>query len=118
MVDNNVQSIKSLDSIEFNGIKANSLPHSIEAEEALLGSILLDNEIYNKIIFDLFSLVKNGKKYANQCSYRHVTRSISLNVLATMKTCVKLQIIISESCDVTFQVTFVTIIMQWGFNMK
>ncbi len=53
MVDNNVQSIKSLDSIEFNGIKANSLPHSIEAEEALLGSILLDNEIYNKIIFDL-----------------------------------------------------------------
>jgi len=53
MVDNNVQSIKSIDSIEFNGIKMNSLPHSIEAEEALLGSILLDNEIYNKIIYDL-----------------------------------------------------------------
>ncbi len=46
------QSINKInsDSVEYKGI---NMPHSLEAEEALLGSILVDNEVYNRIIYDI-----------------------------------------------------------------
>ena len=47
---NNIQNLNSSNNRDQN---INSLPHSIEAEEALLGSILVDNEIYNRITYDL-----------------------------------------------------------------
>ncbi len=47
---NNIQNINSSNNEKQN---INSLPHSIEAEEALLGSILVDNEIYNRITYEL-----------------------------------------------------------------
>tara|TARA_B100000686_G_scaffold354892_1_gene468012 strand:+ start:2374 stop:3873 length:1500 start_codon:yes stop_codon:yes gene_type:complete len=53
MVDNKIQSINSIEDIDLNDFKTSSLPHSIEAEEALLGAILTDNEVYNRILFDL-----------------------------------------------------------------
>jgi replicative DNA helicase len=49
---NNIQDIQNNNSKDLD-INSNSLPHSIEAEEALLGSILVDNEVYNRITFDL-----------------------------------------------------------------
>ena len=45
---NNIQDISS-----NNNATSNTLPHSVEAEEALLGSILIDNEVYNRITFDI-----------------------------------------------------------------
>ena len=51
MLNNNIQDINSAST--SNNMISNSLPHSIEAEEALLGSILIDNEVYNRILFDL-----------------------------------------------------------------
>ena len=53
MVNNpNQQSLKEIssNSIELSGV---TMPHSLEAEEALLGSILVDNEVYNRIIFEV-----------------------------------------------------------------
>ena len=47
---NNIQDINT-SNIKDSSI--NSLPHSIEAEEALIGSILVDNEIYNRITYDI-----------------------------------------------------------------
>ena len=47
---NNIQDINSSNN---DNISSHSLPHSVEAEEALLGSILVDNEVYNRITFDL-----------------------------------------------------------------
>ena len=44
---NNIQDISS------NNATSYTLPHSVEAEEALLGSILIDNDVYNRITFDL-----------------------------------------------------------------
>ena len=35
------------------GFSGNIMPHSVEAEEALLGGILIDNEVYNRIIYDI-----------------------------------------------------------------
>ena len=46
---NNLQDINSNNVT----ISSHTLPHSVEAEEALLGSILVDNEVYNRITFDL-----------------------------------------------------------------
>ena len=45
---NNIQDISS-----NNNPTSYTLPHSVEAEEALLGSILIDNDVYNRITFDL-----------------------------------------------------------------
>ena len=45
---NNIQDISS-----NNNATSNTLPHSVEAEEALLGSILIDNEVYNRITFNI-----------------------------------------------------------------
>ena len=45
--------LNSLNDINSNNITSHTLPHSVEAEEALLGSILVDNEVYNRITFDL-----------------------------------------------------------------
>ncbi len=45
---NNIQDISS-----NNNATSYTLPHSVEAEEALLGSILIDNDVYNRITFDL-----------------------------------------------------------------
>ena len=53
MTDNKIQSINSIENTNFSDFKTESLPHSIEAEEALLGAILTDNEVYNRILFDL-----------------------------------------------------------------
>ena len=53
MVNNpNQQSLKEIssNSMELSGV---TMPHSLEAEEALLGSILVDNEVYNRIIFEV-----------------------------------------------------------------
>ena len=49
---NNIQNFESSNNKDLD-ITGNTLPHSIEAEEALLGSILVDNEVYNRITFDL-----------------------------------------------------------------
>ena len=35
------------------GFSGNIMPHSVEAEEALLGGILVDNDVYNRIIYDI-----------------------------------------------------------------
>ena len=53
MADNNIHSINSLENNKLENSAINNLPHSIDAEEALLGAILTDNEVYNRILFDL-----------------------------------------------------------------
>ena len=53
MVDNKVHNLNTLENNNNDDIKIHSLPHSVEAEEALLGAILSDNEVYNRILFDL-----------------------------------------------------------------
>jgi replicative DNA helicase len=45
--------LNNLQDTNTSNITSHTLPHSIEAEEALLGSILVDNEVYNRITFDL-----------------------------------------------------------------
>ena len=45
--------LDNLQDTNTSTITSHTLPHSIEAEEALLGSILVDNEVYNRITFDL-----------------------------------------------------------------
>ena len=49
----NVQSINTLENNSYENFNINSMPHSVEAEEALLGAILTDNEVYNRILYDL-----------------------------------------------------------------
>ena len=53
MSNNSSQSIKQIPSQTNVGFSHGVMPHSIEAEEALLGGILVDNEVYNRIIFDI-----------------------------------------------------------------
>ena len=46
--------LNNIQDINTSNIKdSTSLPHSIEAEEALIGSLLVDNEIYNRITYDI-----------------------------------------------------------------
>ena len=43
--------LDNLQDTNTSTITSHTLPHSIEAEEALLGSILVDNEVYNRLTF-------------------------------------------------------------------